>query len=169
MRERRSNSEDKADLYTPEERVRRDATAWTLVQGALAPLQFLAFGISLALIVRFLMTGQGEGAAVVSVMVKTAFLYAIMVTGAFWEKAVFGRYLFAPAFFWEDAVSMIVIALHTLYMVLCVGHLATVPVQFLVALAAYASYCVNAAQFVWKFSLAKRGRPARQVRSEALA
>ena len=32
-----------ADLYTPEQRRRRDRTPWTLVQGVLAPLQFLAF------------------------------------------------------------------------------------------------------------------------------
>ena len=31
--------------------------------------------------------------------------YTIMVTGAIWEKVVFGQYLFAPAFFWEDVFS----------------------------------------------------------------
>jgi len=31
----------RAPLYTPAERWRRDATVWTLVQGVLAPLQFL--------------------------------------------------------------------------------------------------------------------------------
>ena len=40
-----------------------------------------------------------------------------MVTGAIWEKVVFGRYLFAPAFFWEDVFSMLVLALHTAYLV----------------------------------------------------
>jgi hypothetical protein len=29
-----------------------------------------------------------------------------MVTGCIWEKVVFGRYLFAPAFYWEDVFSM---------------------------------------------------------------
>ena len=54
-------------------------------------------------------------AATWSVVAKTAALYAIMVTGAIWEKVVFGRYLFAPAFYWEDVFSMVVIALHTAY------------------------------------------------------
>ena len=32
-----------AGLYTPEQKLRRDQTVWTLVQGVLAPLQFLVF------------------------------------------------------------------------------------------------------------------------------
>ncbi len=94
----------KQTLYTPAERARRDATVWTLVQGILAPLQFLAFAISLCLVINFLLNGVGFTAATISVVVKTSLLYAIMVTGAIWEKVVFGRYLFAPAFFWEDVV-----------------------------------------------------------------
>lgn len=103
-------------LYTPAERARRDASGWTLVQGILAPVQFLAFAVSLILVLRFLATGQGYGAATASILVKTALLYAIMVTGAVWEKAVFGQYLFAPAFFWEDVFSFAVIGLHTAYL-----------------------------------------------------
>ncbi len=34
-------------LYTPEQRRRRDASPWTLVQGVLAPLQFGVFLVSL--------------------------------------------------------------------------------------------------------------------------
>ena len=41
-----------APLYTPEQRRRRDATPWTLVQGVLAPIQFLVFVVSLALVLR---------------------------------------------------------------------------------------------------------------------
>jgi 3-vinyl bacteriochlorophyllide hydratase len=103
-------------LYTPEQRLRRDASAWTLVQGVLAPVQFLIFLISFGLVVRCLATGQGESMALWSVVVKTFVLYAIMVTGAVWEKVVFDQYLFAPAFFWEDVFSMLVLALHTAYL-----------------------------------------------------
>ena len=141
-------------LYTPEERQRRDSTRWTLVQGVLAPVQFLVFAVSLVLILRCLLTGSGAWIAGVSVLVKTLVLYTIMVTGAFWEKAVFGRYLFAPAFYWEDMVSMAVIALHTIYVALwwTAAPLAT---QFAVALLAYLTYVVNAAQFVYKLRLAR--------------
>ena len=41
-------------LYTPDERRRRDATPWTLVQGILAPVQFLVFVVSLGLVLNYL-------------------------------------------------------------------------------------------------------------------
>ena len=44
----------RAALYTPAERARRDASPWTLVQGILAPVQFLVFAISLVLVLRYL-------------------------------------------------------------------------------------------------------------------
>jgi 3-vinyl bacteriochlorophyllide hydratase len=144
-----------APLYTPEERRRRDSTRWTLVQGVLAPVQFLAFAVSLALVLRTLVTGQGAEAAAASVVVKTLLLYAIMVTGAIWEKRVFGRYLFVRAFFWEDVFSMLVMALHTAYLwALLSGHLSTRE-QLWLALAAYAAYVVNAVQFVLKLRAAR--------------
>ncbi len=142
-------------LYTPEERVRRDSSVWTLVQGILAPLQFLVFLVSLGLVMRYLMTGTGETAAVISIVVKTLFLYTIMVTGAIWEKVVFGKYLFAPAFFWEDVVSMGVIALHTLYLAALWFGWGTPVQQMGIALAGYAIYVVNAAQFILKLRAAR--------------
>ena len=142
-------------LYTIAERARRDATRWTLVQGILAPLQFLVFLVSLVLVMRTLATGEGEAAANLSVVAKTLVLYAIMVTGSIWEKAVFGRYLFAPAFFWEDVVSMAVLALHTAYLAaLGFGLLDTAGLMWL-ALAAYLTYAVNATQFVLKLRAAR--------------
>lgn len=143
-------------LYTPAERARRDSTVWTLVQGVLAPLQFLAFALSLCLVVNFLVNGSGLVAATLSVMIKTALLYAIMVSGAIWEKVVYGRYLFAPAFFWEDVVSMLVMVLHTGYVVMWFAGWGTPTEQMWVALAAYASYVVNALQFLLKFQAAKQ-------------
>ena len=134
-------------LYTAEERKRRDETKWTLVQGLLAPFQFLVFIVSAWLVCRYLLTGQGETAATISIVIKTITLYTIMVTGCIWEKVVFGKYLFAPAFFWEDVVSMGVIALHTYYLyALLTG-----------ALAAYLIYVVNAIQFVLKLRAARLG------------
>ena len=150
------NYRQKQTLYTPAERARRDATVWTLVQGILAPLQFLAFAISLCLVINFLLNGVGFTAATVSVVIKTSLLYAIMVTGAVWEKVVFGRYLFAPSFFWEDVVSMLVMALHTAYVVMWLVGWGTPTEQMWVALAAYASYVVNALQFLLKFQAARQ-------------
>jgi 3-vinyl bacteriochlorophyllide hydratase len=160
VRDDRSRRAPGRALYSEEERRRRDASRWTLVQGILAPVQFLVFLVSLVLVARFLVTGEGYAAATVSVVAKTAALYAIMVTGSLWEHDVYGRYLFAPAFFWEDAVSMVVIALHTAYLVaLVVGGLTPTALMVL-ALAAYATYVVNAGQFLWKLRLARLETPA---------
>jgi 3-vinyl bacteriochlorophyllide hydratase len=68
---------------------------------------------------------------------------------------VFGRYLFAPAFFWEDVFSMLVLALHTAYLAaVFTGALGPVQLMFL-ALAAYASYVINATQFILKLRAAR--------------
>ena len=142
-------------LYTPEQRARRDASVWTLVQGLLAPAQFVAFAVSVALVLRYLATGGGYEAATISILVKTGFLYTIMVTGAIWEKVVFGQYLFAPAFFWEDVFSFAVIALHTAYLWALFTGALTPGGQMALALAAYAAYAINAGQFVWKLRMAR--------------
>jgi 3-vinyl bacteriochlorophyllide hydratase len=143
-------------LYTPDERRRRDASRWTLVQGVLAPLQFLVFLVSLALVVRFLATGEGLAAATASIVLKTSLLYAIMLTGSIWEKDVFGKYLFARPFFWEDVVSLLVLALHTAYLATWLFALLEPRGQMLLALAAYAAYLINAGQFLIKLRAARR-------------
>jgi 3-vinyl bacteriochlorophyllide hydratase len=151
-------------LYTPEQRQRRDSTRWTLVQGLLAPFQFLVFLVSLALVIRYLATGEGLAVATWSIVFKTLILYTIMVTGAIWEKVVFGRYLFAPAFFWEDVFSSVVCALHTLYVVMLVLGWGDAYAQMLVALAAYATYAINAVQFLLKLRAARKQEEAMGLR-----
>jgi 3-vinyl bacteriochlorophyllide hydratase len=147
--------ESNRPLYTPEERARRDSSVWTLVQGVLAPVQFVIFLVSLFLVLRFLSTGEGAETATISVVVKTLALYTIMITGAIWEKVVFGKYLFAAAFWWEDFFSMVVIALHTVYLVALWYGLGSDTDRMLIALAAYAAYLINAAQFLWKLRVAR--------------
>ncbi len=149
-------------LYSQEERRRRDESIWTLVQGVLAPFQFLVFLASLALVIRFLSTGEGAFAADLSIVIKTLVLYAIMITGSIWEKVVFGRWLFAPSFFWEDVFSMLVLALHTLYLVMLFGAIGSVEQRMMVALAAYAAYVINAGQFLWKLRMARLQGTAQQ-------
>jgi 3-vinyl bacteriochlorophyllide hydratase len=146
-------------LYTAEQRRRRDRTRWTLVQGILAPVQFAVFLASLYFVLRYLATGTGYDVATWSIVAKTLILYLIMITGSLWERAVFGQYLLAPAFYWEDVVSFVVLALHTFYLIaLFTGRLEPNELMML-ALAAYASYLVNAAQFMLKLRAARRQRP----------
>jgi 3-vinyl bacteriochlorophyllide hydratase len=146
-------------LYTADERRRRDESRWTLVQGLLAPLQFLVFLISLALVLRYLATGLGENAADLSIVAKTLLLYTIMITGSIWEKVVFGRWLFAEAFFWEDVFSMLVLALHSAYLAMLFGGIGTADQRMLVALAGYAAYVINAGQFLLKLRAARLEAP----------
>lgn len=161
MRQKRGRHGRQHVLYTPEERRRRDASPWTLVQGVLAPLQFFVFLASLWLVLNYLATGDGFATATASVVIKTLVLYTIMITGSIWEKDVFGCYLFARPFFWEDVVSMLVLALHTAYLATLVTGALDAREQMLVALAAYAAYVVNATQFVLKLRAARReGRAA---------
>lgn len=157
-------------LYTPEQRRRRDATAWTLVQGILAPVQFAIFLTSLGLVAHYLLTGQGFAWAAGSIVLKTLALYAIMITGAIWEREVFGVYLFARPFFWEDVFSMLVIALHTAYLVALATHGLAPRALMLLALAAYATYVINAGQFILKLRAARLQRdPARMCATPGAA
>jgi 3-vinyl bacteriochlorophyllide hydratase len=149
-----------APLYTDAERKRRDESPWTLVQGILAPIQFLIFGISLYLVTRFLMTGDGESAAAISIVVKTCALYAIMITGSIWEKVVFDEWLFAKPFFWEDVFSMAVLALHTVYLVMLFNGWGTPQGRMYVALAGYFTYVINAGQFLYKLRMARLQSPS---------
>ncbi|MEM9784064.1 MAG: 2-vinyl bacteriochlorophyllide hydratase, partial [Pseudomonadota bacterium] len=106
----------------------------------------------------------GEGAATLAIVAKTAILYVIMVTGAIWEKVVFGQYLLAPAFFWEDVVSFVVIALHTAYLAAWLSGWGTPGEQMAIALAAYGLYVVNAAQFLLKLRRARLETPVERAR-----
>ncbi|MCA3559672.1 MAG: 2-vinyl bacteriochlorophyllide hydratase [Aestuariivirga sp.] len=142
-------------LYTDAQRKRRDSSPWTLVQAILAPLQFLVFLVSLGLVLRTLLTGEGAELANASVILKTMLLYTIMVTGSLWERDVFGKYLFAPAFFWEDVVSFGVIALHTAYLICLLKGWLTERGLMWLALVAYAAYVTNAAQFLLKLRAAR--------------
>lgn len=144
-----------AALYTPDQRRRRDTSRWTLVQGILAPIQFAVFLISVSLVLRFIVTGEGAAIADASIVAKTFTLYAIMITGSIWEKEVFGLWLFAPPFFWEDVFSMLVLALHTAYLAMLLAGWGTVEDRMIVALAGYAAYVINAGQFILKLRAAR--------------
>tara|TARA_B100000029_G_scaffold446731_2_gene468063 strand:+ start:775 stop:1278 length:504 start_codon:yes stop_codon:yes gene_type:complete len=144
-----------AQLYTPEQKFRRDNSKWTRVQAVLAPIQFVVCFISIFLVIRYLMSGIGYDIATISIVAKTLVLYAIMVTGSIWEKEVFGQYLLAPAFFWEDFVSFFVIALHTAYLIALIGGFLSLEGQMWLALAAYAAYIINALQFLLKLRLGR--------------
>ena len=92
-----------------------------------------------------------------------------MITGAIWEKEVFGQYLLAPAFFWEDVVSFFVIALHSTYLIALVSGFLTSEGQMWLALVAYLAYIINALQFLLKLRSGRTEiRVAGQVEGEVV-
>ena len=160
---RTSSNQSPRPLYTAEQRARRDESIWTLVQGVLAPIQFLVFLVSLCLVFRYLYTGNGLEVALWSIVIKTLALYTIMVTGCIWEKVVFGRYLFASAFYWEDVFSMLVLALHTAYLAALATDVVDARKLMYLALAAYLAYVINAGQFIWKLRTARLDHARQQT------
>ena len=164
-----TSTSSRLPLYTVAERARRDASPWTKVQAVLAPLQFAACAASVLLIVRYLTTGHGYALATGSILLKTAALYAIMITGSIWEKDVFGRWLFAPAFFWEDVVSMVVLALQTTYVLALMTGRGSPSQQMAIAMAAYAAYIINAAQFLMKLRAARLDAAPRHAMAAQVA
>lgn len=145
--------------YTPEQMERRQNSKWTPVQAILAPLQLLAFVISAGLIIHYLTTGEGYVIATISILVKILMLWLITITGAFWEKEVFGAWFMGKEFFWEDVVNLIALVVHNLYFVaLLLGATEQQVMGFM--LVAYSSYLVNFAQFTWRGVRARKQRTA---------
>ena len=153
-----TEKEHSTQLYTPDQKLRRDNSLWTKVQAVLAPLQFLVCFASIGFVVSYLYTGDGYLIATLSILFKTAILYLIMITGAIWEKEVFGQYLLAPAFFWEDIVSFFVIAIHTAYVLSLIMSLMDAEKLMWLALIAYLAYFINATQFLIKFKLGRNNK-----------
>lgn len=152
-------------MYTPEQIARRDASPWTRVQFIIAPIQILAFLVSFALVVRYLMTGEGHLAATISVWVKIALIWLITITGMLWEKDVFGHYFMAREFFWEDLGNLVAIMTHNAYFVVQWLGWNQRDVMY-VMLFAYITYLFNAGQFIVKGVRSARYR--REMRLQAM-
>lgn len=127
------------------------------MQAVLAPLQFLAFIISLGLVIRYLLTGDGYTIANISVLIKIGLLWLITVTGMIWEKEIFGHWFLAPQFFWEDVGNAVAMILHNLYFLARWLAWSDRAVMTLM-LVAYVGYLFNMAQFIVKGLRAKRQR-----------
>lgn len=148
--------------YTPQQLEKRNKSVWTKVQMILAPIQFLAFIVSLALVIRYLSTGNGYTLTLISVWIKIFLLWLITVTGMIWEKEIFGHWFLAPQFFWEDVGNAVAMILHNLYFVAVWLDWSDRAVMTLM-LVAYIGYLFNCAQFVLK------GLQARQQRLASVA
>lgn len=145
--------------YTAEQLAKRNASMWTRVQMVLAPLQFLAFLVSLTLVIRYLLTGEGYVIANLSVLFKITLLWLITATGMIWEKEIFGHWFLAPQFFWEDVGNAVAMIMHNLYfwaVWLGWSHQAVMTLMLI----AYVAYLFNCSQFVIRGLQARRQRLA---------
>ncbi|MGQ9927547.1 MAG: 2-vinyl bacteriochlorophyllide hydratase [Chloroflexaceae bacterium] len=149
-------------MYTPEQLRRRAASPWTRVQIILAPIQFVAFIISFALVIRYLITGEGYWVTTVSIWIKIALIWALTITGMLWEHDMFDHYFMAREFFWEDLGNLIAIITHNLYFVARWLGASNETVMWVMVFA-YVTYLFNAGQFV-----ARGIRSARQRRALAM-
>jgi 3-vinyl bacteriochlorophyllide hydratase len=145
--------------YTPEQLRRRQNSKWTIVQAVLAPLQLLAFIVSLVCIVHYLSTGLDYQIATTSVLVKIALMWLITITGMFWEKEVYGKWFLAPEFFWEDAVNAVALIAHNLYFVALLAGWSERELMTLM-LVCYSTYVVNFAQFFMRGLRSRKQRLA---------
>ncbi len=153
-------------MYTPEQLERRNRSPWTKAQFILAPIQFVVFLISFALVIRYLATGEGYWIATISVWLKIALIWALTITGMLWEHDIYGKYFMAPEFFWEDLGNLIAIITHNAYFVAVWLHLDERTVMWVMVFA-YVTYLFNAGQFIVKGIQSAKQRRLLQAQLQA--
>jgi len=142
--------------YTPEQLVKRNASIWTDIQIILAPIQFLIFVAGVTITILYangLFITDFYWVSVV-ILFKTLFFALLFITGMFFEKEIFDKWVYSKEFLWEDIGSTVAAAFHLLYFVLAfLGY----PEDVLIweAFLAYFTYVVNALQYLVRIILEK--------------
>lgn len=127
---------------------RRAASVWTKIHPIFALGQLLAFVVSVGLLFAYFRDGVSFDVVHESVLVKVALMLGAIVTGALWEKDVFGKYWFAPEFMGEDTMTVNVFILHIGYLVMAVTHPENITAQIGTLIIAYGVYIANVTQYV---------------------
>ncbi|MGB0131783.1 2-vinyl bacteriochlorophyllide hydratase [Chlorobium sp.] len=142
--------------YTPEQLAKRNASIWTDIQIILAPIQFLVFVTGVSVTVLYL-----NGLFIsnfywvsVAILFKTLFFALLFITGMFFEKEIFNKWVYSKEFLWEDIGSTVAAAFHLLYFVMAyLGYSDDVLVWE--AFLAYFTYIINALQYLVRIILEK--------------
>ena len=142
--------------YTPEQLAKRNASIWTDIQIILAPIQFLVFVTGVSVTVLYL-----NGLFIsnfywvsVAILFKTLFFALLFITGMFFEKEIFNKWVYSKEFLWEDIGSTVAAAFHLLYFVMAYfGYSDDVLVWE--AFLAYFTYIINALQYLVRIILEK--------------
>jgi 3-vinyl bacteriochlorophyllide hydratase len=127
---------------------RRSASVWTKIHPVFALGQLLAFFVSLGLLIGYFRGAVSFDVVHQSVLVKVALMVGAIITGALWEKDVFGAYWFAPEFMAEDTMTVNVFILHASYLLMAVAHPENVSLLIGMLIVAYGVYVANVAQYV---------------------
>ncbi len=143
--------------YTPEQLAMRNASVWTYLQILLAPVQFLIFLTGVILNTLYVNhIGNIDFIWIsLAILFKTLFFAILFITGMFFEKEIFGHWVFSKAFFWEDVGSTVAGFFHILYFVLSWKGTAE-NVLVIAGYVAYLSYIINALQYLARIYLEKR-------------
>ncbi len=142
--------------YTPEQLAKRNASVWTDLQIKLAPVQFLIFlaGIILNTLYAKQLIHIPFYWISVALLFKTLFFVVLFITGMFFEKDIFGKWVYSKEFFWEDVGSSFATFFHFLYFVLAWKGFDE-NVLVIGAYMAYMSYIINAIQYLVRIWLEK--------------
>jgi len=136
-------------------RDRRSASVWTMVHPIFALGQLAAFVVSIGFLIAFAFHAVPFSAVKTTVLVKIGLMVGAVVTGALWERDVYGYYWFAPEFLAEDVMTLIVFLSQLFYLAMVAIHPDRL-VPILAALGfAYVVYVANVAQYIHKTQRAK--------------
>lgn len=140
-------------------RARRRASVWTSIHPIFAIGQLLAFVVSVVLLVLYFRGTVTFETVHQSVIFKIFLMLGAVVTGALWERDVYGHYWFAPEYLFEDTMTVIVLVLHVGYLLMAYTHADNLSSVIGMLLFAYAVYIANVAQYVWRNHQHNRAEP----------
>jgi len=146
-------------------RARRRASVWTTIHPIFALGQLLAFAVSVVLLILYFRGTVSFETVHQSVIVKIALMVGAVFTGALWEKDVYGHYWFAPAYLFEDTMTVIVLILHVGYLLMAYTHEDNMTAVIGMLIFAYTVYITNVAQYIWRNRQHNRQAVAVTVRS----
>jgi 3-vinyl bacteriochlorophyllide hydratase len=132
---------------------RRRASKWTRIHPVFAIGQLLVFLVSAVLLVLYFNGRVSFHAVHISVLIKVAFMAGAVITGAFWEKDVYGKWWFANEYFIEDVMTVNVFGLHALYLFCVYVWPQSLPLSIALLSFAYFVYGVNVGQYIWRHAL----------------
>ncbi len=142
---------------------RRSASVWTKIHPVFALGQLLAFFVSVGLLIGYFRGSVSFDVVHESVLLKVALMVGAIVTGALWEKDVFGHYWFAPEFMGEDTMTVNVFILHLGYLTMVLAHPQNITAQIGTLLVAYTVYIANVAQYVLRTANLHTGNVGKRV------